>query len=87
MPHCQLLFLQFLLVVSVALAQNWTSDPFIPPAIPLAVKSPYLQTWLPQGTSDNPLHAVSAWPAFRGSRIKSVRILPELPQLFPEADW
>ncbi|TCD64701.1 hypothetical protein EIP91_003775 [Steccherinum ochraceum] len=33
----------------VASGPAWTSDPFIPPAIPLAVRSPYLSAWLPQG--------------------------------------
>ena len=35
-----------LLVASTAIAQIWRSDPFIPPEIPLIVKSPYLQAWL-----------------------------------------
>lgn len=30
--------------------EAWTSTPFSPPSIPLAVKSPYLSTWLPQGS-------------------------------------
>ena len=30
-------------------AVTWTADPFIPAAVPLAVRSPYLSTWLPQG--------------------------------------
>ncbi|KAF8213809.1 DUF1793-domain-containing protein [Mycena galopus ATCC 62051] len=32
-----------------AVATSWTSTPFSPPAIPLAVRSPYLNTWLAQG--------------------------------------
>ncbi|KAJ7583013.1 hypothetical protein C8J56DRAFT_1056024 [Mycena floridula] len=30
-------------------ATSWTSTPFNPPSIPLAVRSPYLSSWLPQG--------------------------------------
>lgn len=38
------------LLVSVATAApSWTVEPFNPPAIPLAVKHPYLNVWLPQG--------------------------------------
>jgi hypothetical protein len=42
-------------------ASAWTSTPFSPASIPLAVRSPYLSAWLPQGggTALN-----SAWPAF-----------------------
>ena len=66
MAPCLLPLLQFLLVASTALAQNWTADPFIPPAIPFAVKSPYLQTWSRQGTpqSTGPLYGL--WPTWTG---------------------
>ena len=33
-----------------ALAIPWTATPFNPAAFPLAVRSPYLSTWLPQGS-------------------------------------
>ncbi|KAJ4001761.1 hypothetical protein F5050DRAFT_1721221 [Lentinula boryana] len=39
----------------------WTSTPFNPPSIPLAVRTPYLSCWLPQG-SGAALNAV--WPEF-----------------------
>lgn len=38
-----------LLYANVARALDWTAEPFNPPAIPLAVRTPYLSTWLPQG--------------------------------------
>ena len=55
MPPPVLLLLQFLLAASAALGQNWKADPFIPPAIPLAVKSPYLQIWSQQRKLRGPL--------------------------------
>ncbi|EIM81332.1 DUF1793-domain-containing protein [Stereum hirsutum FP-91666 SS1] len=44
-----------------AFAASWTATPFIPHSYPLAVRSPYLSAWLPQGegTSLN-----GAWPQF-----------------------
>ena len=45
--------LQPLLVAPLAFAQNWTANPFIPPATPLAVKGSYVQAWLPQGGAVN----------------------------------
>ncbi|KAJ7179016.1 DUF1793-domain-containing protein [Mycena filopes] len=38
---------------------TWKATPFNPSSIPLAVRSPYLSTWLPQGAG-NPLNGV--WP-------------------------
>ncbi|KAJ7503731.1 hypothetical protein B0H11DRAFT_2170697 [Mycena galericulata] len=42
-------------------APSWTTTPFNPPSIPLAVRSPYLSTWLSQGqgTALN-----GGWPVF-----------------------
>ncbi|KAJ7082033.1 DUF1793-domain-containing protein [Mycena belliarum] len=42
-------------------APGWRSTPFSPPSIPLAVRSPYLSAWLPQG-GGTPLNG--AWPQF-----------------------
>ncbi|EJD43842.1 DUF1793-domain-containing protein [Auricularia subglabra TFB-10046 SS5] len=52
--------LPVLLTASAALAA-WTSTPFSPPSVPLAVRTPYLSTWLPQGkgTALN-----DRWPEF-----------------------
>jgi len=74
--------LRFFFVVSVTFAQSWKSNPFVPPAIPLAVKSPYLQTWLQQGAVEGSLN--SGWQFFHD---KSVWIRPKLLQLLPDADW
>jgi hypothetical protein len=41
-------------------AVTWTATPFNPPNVPLAVRSPYLSAWLPQGAG-TPL---TTWPAF-----------------------
>ncbi|KAG8707228.1 hypothetical protein FRC09_001952 [Ceratobasidium sp. 395] len=41
---------------------SWTSTPFNPPAIPLAVRSPYLSTWLQGGNGGGQLNG--QWPTF-----------------------
>ncbi|KAG8881508.1 hypothetical protein FRB98_004291 [Tulasnella sp. 332] len=48
-------------LASVSAAVTWTATPFNPASIPLAVRTPYLSTWLPQGagTALN-----EAWPTF-----------------------
>ncbi|KAI0265444.1 DUF1793-domain-containing protein [Gloeopeniophorella convolvens] len=48
-------------VSSVKASVTWAATPFNPPAVPLAVRSPYLSTWLPQGAG-TALNA--AWPTF-----------------------
>jgi hypothetical protein len=49
------------LVATTVNALGWTSTPFNPASIPLAVRTPYLSTWLPQGSG----HALNAqWPSF-----------------------
>jgi hypothetical protein len=42
-------------------AVTWTAQPLNPPAVPLAVRTPYLSAWLQQG-SGQPLNG--AWPSF-----------------------
>jgi len=73
--------LQLFFVVSVAFAQTWKANPFVPPALPLAVKSPYLQIWWRQGATGDSIN--SRMDFFRD---KSVWIRPELVQLSPDAD-
>ncbi|EIW62026.1 DUF1793-domain-containing protein [Trametes versicolor FP-101664 SS1] len=50
-----------LLLAPVLGAVTWTATPFNPASVPLAVRSPYLSAWLPQGagTALN-----DAWPTF-----------------------
>ncbi|TFK45401.1 DUF1793-domain-containing protein [Heliocybe sulcata] len=50
-----------LLHVAVNAAVNWTAMPFNPPSVPLAVRSPYLNTWLAQGTG---AQLNDGWPTF-----------------------
>ncbi|KAJ4001755.1 hypothetical protein F5050DRAFT_1560073 [Lentinula boryana] len=50
-----------LLFVAPARCVDWTSTPFNPPSFPLAVRSPYLSAWLPQGNG-SALNDV--WPQF-----------------------
>jgi len=67
MLPCPLPLLHLLFVASIAFAQSWEADPFIPPAIPLAVKSPYLQTWSRQGAAEGSLD--SGWASFRDKSV------------------
>lgn len=46
----------------VLAATTGTVTPFIPPAVPLAVRSPYLSVWLNQGGTGVALN--DAWPSF-----------------------
>ena len=69
LPLAWMLFhtFQLLFMASFALAQNWAANPFVPPSAPLAVKMPFLQTWLPQGGANGSLS--SEWPSFRGDSV------------------
>ncbi|EIW84037.1 DUF1793-domain-containing protein [Coniophora puteana RWD-64-598 SS2] len=57
LPFASLAFL----ATSVAGQPAWTSDPALPPAVPLAVRSPYLSAWLPQGAGTS---LTGTWPTF-----------------------
>ncbi|KAK7064805.1 DUF1793-domain-containing protein [Favolaschia claudopus] len=48
-----------LLALQASAAVSWTATPFNPPSVPLAVRSPYLNTWLPQGQGQA---LNDAWP-------------------------
>ena len=74
LPH-PLSLLQVLFVASFAFAKSWTGSPFIPPAVLLAVKTPYIQTWVPQGTGSGTLYA--GWEAFRDNTVGHSLELPE----------
>ena len=50
-----------LLTTSAFAAISWAVEPFNPPAIPLAVKHPYLNTWLMQGSG---VALNDAWSGF-----------------------
>ncbi|KAL1712103.1 DUF1793-domain-containing protein [Schizophyllum commune] len=47
-------------------AYNWTASPINPPALPLAVRTPYLSAWLPQGIdgSGSGRALNDEWPTF-----------------------
>lgn len=47
----------------------WTTTPFNPSRLPLAVRNPYLNTWLAQGNDPPALNGI--WPRF-WSNIASV---------------
>ncbi|KAF8897656.1 DUF1793-domain-containing protein [Infundibulicybe gibba] len=51
----------FLLFVVSASAFSWTATPFNPASIPLAVRTPYLSAWLPQGAG---AALNDVWPTF-----------------------
>ncbi|KAG8887675.1 hypothetical protein FRB98_009184 [Tulasnella sp. 332] len=55
------------LTSAVNAAVTWTATPFNPASIPLAVRTPYLSTWLPQGAG-TALNA--AWPTFWNGNIQ-----------------
>jgi hypothetical protein len=55
------LFVAVLSAVTVVCGVNWTATPFVPPSYPLAVRTPYLSAWLPQGAG---AALNSVWPSF-----------------------
>ncbi|KAG7096816.1 hypothetical protein E1B28_004225 [Marasmius oreades] len=55
------LFSLIVLLVAQVRALSWTATPFNPPSIPLAVRTPYLSAWLPQGAG---VALNDAWPTF-----------------------
>lgn len=51
---------------------TWDTKPFNPPSVPLAVRTPYLSAWLPQG-SGTALN--DAWPTFWTGSVWSVSFM------------
>lgn len=51
----------------------WTASPFSPFDLPLAVRNPYLNTWLPQG--NNPARVGASWANY-WSNVVSTHIFP-----------
>ncbi|KAF8917882.1 hypothetical protein CPB85DRAFT_1558569, partial [Mucidula mucida] len=51
----------FFTLTSYVHALAWTATPFNPPSIPLAVRTPYLSAWLPQGPG---VALNDGWPTF-----------------------
>ncbi|TDL23432.1 DUF1793-domain-containing protein [Rickenella mellea] len=49
-----------------ATAQTWSTIPFSTQSLPIALRSPYLNSWLPQGKlpSQTPSASNAAWPVF-----------------------
>jgi hypothetical protein len=58
---CLTKFFSLTILALTASAVSWNATPFNPASVPLAVQSPYLSAWLPQGagTALN-----GAWPQF-----------------------
>ena len=58
-------------------AVSWSATPFSPAAVPLAVRSPYLSTWLPQG---NGTALNEGWSQFWDTNVSgSIRLLMRSP--------
>jgi len=63
------------LSLAAATATAWDATPFNPASVPLAVRTPYLSAWLPQG-SGTPLNG--AWPQFWTGSVSLVYITPRI---------
>jgi len=57
----KLLLPALLSFIALVQAVSWTATPFNPPTFPLAVRTPYLSAWLPQGAG---AALNDAWPTF-----------------------
>lgn len=58
-----------LLFPAASFAFNWTATPFNPPSYPLAVRSPYLSAWLPQGVG---MALNGGWPQFWNGDVREI---------------
>lgn len=83
-------FLKFFFLLTIATcccALDWTASPFNPPAVPLAVRSPYLSAWLPQG--QNALSLGSTWPTFWTGKVspRAICFVYQAHQIFKIVGW
>lgn len=76
MVHTQLLkffVVQAALYARLAVSQQgpaaWTVSPFNPFDLPLAVRNPYLNTWLPQGS--DPLSLGNSWANYWSNAVSA----------------
>ncbi|KAL1761754.1 hypothetical protein FB107DRAFT_286008 [Schizophyllum commune] len=62
LPHA----LALTTLLTLTNAYNWSASPINPPALPLAVRTPYLSAWLPQGNdgSGSGRALNDEWPTF-----------------------
>ncbi|KAF8205102.1 DUF1793-domain-containing protein [Pholiota molesta] len=58
--------LSVVIYAAATTALSWTATPFNPAAVPLAVRSPYLSAWLPQGAG---AALNDVWPTFWNGQI------------------
>ncbi|KAF7301796.1 DUF1793-domain-containing protein [Mycena indigotica] len=65
-PAMRRISLASICLLPFAAALSWTTTPFNPSSIPLAVRTPYLSTWLPQGAG---AALNDAWPTFWAGQI------------------
>ncbi|KAH0587710.1 hypothetical protein H2248_006474 [Termitomyces sp. 'cryptogamus'] len=61
MPFVTLRLFTLLIFLTIVQAVSWSAKPFNPPAVPLAVRTPYLSAWLPQGAG---MALNDVWPIF-----------------------
>ncbi|KAJ6577372.1 hypothetical protein B0H19DRAFT_1229523 [Mycena capillaripes] len=74
MKFLPLLFVAVCMTVTAVHGVSWTATPFLPPSYPLAVRTPYLSAWLPQG-SGQALNDV--WPQFWTGSASTIYIFSE----------
>lgn len=68
------LLVLFVVLLHQTAAQNgptlWKTSPYNPGALPLAVRSPYLNTWAAQG--NNPASVNNLWPTLWNSNVSKL---------------
>lgn len=63
----------FLFLFMAAVRGDIVSSPFVPPSQPLAVRSPYLSTWLQQADGGTALN--DDWPRFWAGQVSLITML------------